>query len=105
MGPQEPQHQILFRFEGRDLHHGVPSALESEEDLVLRLLRTHAVLTHPGYFFDFSRESFLVVSLLAREAAFREGIARVLHHFNGYGADGPSPKFEAMRSSSGSADE
>jgi len=79
--------------------------LESEEDLVLRLLRTHAVLTHPGYFFDFSRESFLVVSLLAREAAFREGIARVLHHFNGYGADGPSPKFEAMRSSSGSADE
>jgi aspartate/methionine/tyrosine aminotransferase len=58
----------------------VPS-LESEEDLVLRLLGD-GVLAHPGYFFDFSRESFLVVSLLPPEAAFAGGISRILRHFD-----------------------
>jgi alanine-synthesizing transaminase len=59
----------------------VPS-LEREEDLVLRLLTTDGVLTHPGYFFDFPRESFLVVSLLPPEATFAGGIASVLRHFD-----------------------
>jgi len=59
----------------------VPS-LEPEEDLVLRLLATDEVLVHPGYFFDFPRESFLVVSLLPPPAAFADGIARVLRHFD-----------------------
>jgi DNA-binding transcriptional MocR family regulator len=59
----------------------VPS-LESEEDLVLRLL-ADGVLAHPGYFFDFPRESFLVVSLLPPEAAFADGVSRVLRHFDG----------------------
>jgi len=40
---------------------------------VVRLLATHGVLTHPGYFFDFSRESFLVVSLLPPEGIFGGG--------------------------------
>lgn len=60
----------------------VPS-LRSEEDLVLDLLTSGGVLTHPGYFFDFPRESFLVVSLLAPETAFSEGIGRVLRYFEG----------------------
>ena len=38
------------------------------------------VLVHPGYFFDFPRESFLIVSLLRREAQFAEGVDRVLRH-------------------------
>ena len=58
----------------------VPS-LESEEDLVLRLLG-EGVLAHPGYFFDFSRESFLVVSLLPPEAPFADGVSRILRHFD-----------------------
>ena len=58
----------------------VPS-YEPEEELVLGLLHRDAVLVHPGYFFDFARESFLVVSLLAPEPEFREGTARVLAHF------------------------
>ena len=58
----------------------VPS-LESEEDLVLHLL-DEGVLAHPGYFFDFPRESFLVVSLLPTEAAFADGISRILRHFD-----------------------
>ena len=46
------------------------------------LLQNDGVLTHPGYFFDFPRESYLVVSLLAAEAQFAEGIDRVLRHFD-----------------------
>jgi alanine-synthesizing transaminase len=57
----------------------VPS-LESEESLALRLL-DNGVLAHPGYFFDFPRESFLIVSLLPRSDAFRDGVARMLRHF------------------------
>jgi alanine-synthesizing transaminase len=63
--------------------------LESEEDLVLRLLHD-GVLTHPGYFFDFPRESFLVVSLLPEPSSFSDGMARILRHFdcNSAGAAG-----------------
>jgi alanine-synthesizing transaminase len=59
----------------------VPS-LESEEDLVLRLL-DGGVLAHPGYFFDFPRESYLIVSLLPPETSFADGVSRVLRHFDG----------------------
>lgn len=55
---------------------------EAEETLVVGLLTRDGVLTHPGYFYDFPRESFLVVSLLTPPAAFREGLARVLRHFD-----------------------
>ncbi len=53
-------------------------ATEPEEELVLRLLKDRRVLVHPGYFFDFSREAFLIVSLLPEETVFVDGVARVL---------------------------
>jgi len=53
-------------------------ATESEESLALRLLRDDQVRIHPGYFFDFEREAFLVVSLLPGPGIFAEGIDRVL---------------------------
>jgi alanine-synthesizing transaminase len=56
--------------------------IEGEEDLVVRLLTDDRVLTHPGYFFDFPHESFLVVSLLTPETAFRDGVTRILRHFD-----------------------
>ena len=65
----------------------VPS-LGSEEDLVLALLGQHHVLVHPGYFFDFSRGSFIIVSLLPPEPLFREGVARICRHFD-HGPDRP----------------
>lgn len=52
-------------------------AVESEEELVLRLLEQEDLLVHPGYFFDFPREAFLVVSLLPPEERFRQGAARL----------------------------
>ena len=56
----------------------VPS-LESEEDLVVSLV-DRGVVVHPGYFFDFPRESYLVVSLLPPERDFADGVAAVLRH-------------------------
>ena len=55
----------------------VPSIL-SEEALVLALLEHDGVLVHPGYFFDFPREAFVVVSLLVEPAIFDRAIPRVL---------------------------
>ena len=54
----------------------------SEEDLVLRLLAEDNVLVHPGYFFDFPREAFLVLSLLPKPEEFREAATRLLARVN-----------------------
>jgi hypothetical protein len=50
----------------------------SEEEWVLALLEEDDVLVHPGYFFDFPREAFLVLSLLPRIETFREASGRIL---------------------------
>ena len=55
----------------------VPST-RSEEDLVVDLLERDGVLVHPGFFFDFSHEAFIVVSLLPEPQAFAEGMRRVM---------------------------
>ncbi len=52
--------------------------IESDEDLALRLLNDHGVLVHPGYFFDFDREGYLVLSLLTRPDVFSEGVAAIM---------------------------
>ena len=54
-------------------------ATRSEERLVLDLLELERVLVHPGYFFDFAHEAFLVISLLVPEARFEKALPRVLH--------------------------
>ncbi len=49
-----------------------------EEEWCLRLLEEDGVLAQPGWFFDFESEAYLVLSLLAPEAEFGEGLARIL---------------------------
>jgi alanine-synthesizing transaminase len=53
-------------------------ATRSEEAIVLELLERERVLVHPGYFFDFPQEAFLVVSLLPEPEVFRTAAARML---------------------------
>jgi len=53
-------------------------ATRSEEDRVTRLLDERDVLVHPGFFFDFAQEAYLVLSLLPAEAEFAEGLARLV---------------------------
>ena len=50
----------------------------AEDERVVRLLEDSRVLVHPGFFFDFPRDGYLVVSLLARPDVFRSAISRVL---------------------------
>ncbi len=52
-------------------------ATESEEDLVVSLLEEHRVIVYPGYFFDFAREAFLVVSLLPEPTTFDAAAMRL----------------------------
>jgi hypothetical protein len=53
-------------------------ATRDEESLTLELLRQEGILVHPGYFFDFAHEAFIVVSLLPPEELFADAISRVL---------------------------
>ena len=55
----------------------VPAML-TEEQLILELLNREGILAHPGYFFDFPREAFLVVSLLPPLDVFHDATARLL---------------------------
>ena len=55
----------------------VPST-RSEDELVVELLDRDGVLVHPGFFFDFPHEAFIIVSLLPEPQAFADGIRRVL---------------------------
>ena len=55
----------------------VPST-QTEEALALALVEQDGVLIHPGYFFDFPREAFVVVSLLPAPATFDAGLSRLL---------------------------
>ena len=57
--------------------------LGSEEDLVVDLVDADGILVHPGYFFDFPRESFLVVSLLTPERVFEQALATLIGRFSG----------------------
>jgi len=50
----------------------------SEEDWTMKLLEEENVLVQPGFFFDFEREAFLVMSLLTPTECFREGVDRIL---------------------------
>lgn len=52
--------------------------IHSEDALVLELLDKDDVLVHPGYFFDFDREAFVIVSLLPEPATFDRAVARLL---------------------------
>ena len=53
-------------------------ATRPEEDLVLELMEHDDVLVHPGFFFDFPHETFLVLSLLPEPGRFAEGVRRLM---------------------------
>jgi aspartate/methionine/tyrosine aminotransferase len=53
-------------------------ATQREEDLVLDLLQREHVLVYPGYFFDFSNEAYLVISLLPPPEVLNDALPRLL---------------------------
>jgi len=49
-----------------------------DEDLAIELLNHRDVYVHPGHFFNFAGDGYLVVSLITPEPEFAEGVARIL---------------------------
>lgn len=79
---QFPACQVLHAEAGWYAVVQVP-ATRSEEALVIELIEKDGVLVHPGYFFDFPREAFLVVSLLPEPEPFASAMTRVLARASG----------------------
>ena len=74
---ERPQAQLLPVEGGWSAVVRVPQ-LESDEEFALRALEEHDVIVHPGYFFDFARDGYFVVSLLTPPATLEEGISRIV---------------------------
>jgi len=55
---------------------------QSDEDLAIALLRQESVLVHPGHFYDFPSDGFLVLSLITGKEEFAEGVDRILKVLN-----------------------
>jgi aspartate/methionine/tyrosine aminotransferase len=53
-------------------------ATSSDEDLALELLERRYVYVHPGHFYDFRQDGYLVVSLITPEKDFAKGIDKIL---------------------------
>ncbi len=51
---------------------------QTDEELAVDLLRRKSVLVHPGHFYDFPSDGYLVLSLIAAQDDFSEGIKRLL---------------------------
>jgi alanine-synthesizing transaminase len=56
-------------------------ATRSDEDAAVELLETKHVYVHPGRFYDFPSDGVFVVSLIAKEDEFADGIRRLLSRF------------------------
>ena len=54
----------------------------SDEELAIELVQEKAVVVHPGHFYDFPGDGYLVLSLITCEAEFREGMCRILAFLN-----------------------
>jgi alanine-synthesizing transaminase len=54
----------------------------SDEELAIALVREDGVMVHPGHFYDFPRDGYLIVSLICKEQEFTDGIAKVLGAFS-----------------------
>jgi aspartate/methionine/tyrosine aminotransferase len=72
-----PAIEVLRADSGWSVVVRVPST-RSEEDLAIILLEEDDVLVHPGFFFDFATECYLILSLLPEPDTFDEGVRRIL---------------------------
>ena len=58
-------------------------ATGTDEALAVDLLERSSVIVHPGHFFNFSQNGFLVLSLITPEQEFQEGVRRLGKFFDG----------------------
>jgi len=58
-------------------------AVQSDENLAIELLDRCSVAVHPGHFYEFPSEGYLVISFLTPASDFEEGVRRLLAHMEG----------------------
>jgi aspartate/methionine/tyrosine aminotransferase len=51
---------------------------QTDEELAIDLLRRQSVLVHPGHFYDFPSDGYLVLSLIGQSAEFAEATRKML---------------------------
>jgi alanine-synthesizing transaminase len=56
-------------------------ATSSDEELAVELLNQKNIYVHPGHFYDFPSDGFLIVSLITREEEFAAGVKLLLSMF------------------------
>jgi alanine-synthesizing transaminase len=56
-------------------------ATRSDEDLAIAALAAKGVYVHPGHFYDFPADGYLVASLITPDPVFSDGIQRLLSMF------------------------
>ena len=54
----------------------------SDEELAVELLERESILVHPGHFYDFPGDGYLVLSLITPTEQFRKGVGRLLPHIS-----------------------
>ena len=57
-------------------------ALDSDDSVAVRLIKSSGVSIHPGHFFGFPASGWLVVSLLTQNLDFASGIEAISSYFN-----------------------
>jgi aspartate/methionine/tyrosine aminotransferase len=57
-------------------------ATQSDEERAVDLVRKANLIVHPGHFFDFASDGYLVLSLITPPGVFREGVQRALNVLN-----------------------
>lgn len=67
---------VIFSEGGWSAVLKVPTS-RTDEEWALKILSEKHVVVHPGYFYDFSSENFLVLSLLVPEDEFYKGISKI----------------------------
>ena len=53
-------------------------AKKPDEDLAIELIEKAKVIVHPGHFYDFPNDGYIVISLITPEDKFQKGIMKVL---------------------------
>jgi alanine-synthesizing transaminase len=56
-------------------------ATRSDEELALELLATNSVYVHPGHYYDFPTDGFVIVSLVTSGSTLSQGIRQLLGFF------------------------
>jgi len=56
-------------------------ATRPDEDLAIALITTKGVYVHPGHFYDFPNDGYMVLSLITPEGKFKKGINLLLSMF------------------------